>query len=222
VIVATLAAAGIFSAGGGLGTRAVAVAVAAPVLAGLIAFTTSRPVRGLTLGVPLAVLVAIHAGRVLGVLFLLLHSAGRLPPTFALTAGWGDILVAAAAGPLAWAIRRRVAGWWPLALAWNSVGVLDLVMAVSLGLGSAPDTPVRFVFEHPDTAVIGTLPWILIPGFLVPIYLLAHFAIFAQLASRGASEARVPPRIAGAIAARRGRRMEVSSLTGATWIREQA
>jgi hypothetical protein len=43
------------------------------------------------LDTPLAVLVAIHAGRVLGVFFLLLLAAGRLPPTFAMVAGWGDL-----------------------------------------------------------------------------------------------------------------------------------
>jgi hypothetical protein len=49
---------------------------------------------------PLPALVGIHAARVFGVFFVLLFEAGRLPPTFALTAGWGDIAVAVAALPL--------------------------------------------------------------------------------------------------------------------------
>jgi hypothetical protein len=85
-------------------------------------------------------------------------ATGRLPPTFALTAGWGDIFVAATALPLAWAIHRRAAGWRPLALAWNAVAALDLVVAVSLGIGSAPDSPVRFIFESPDSGAATTLP----------------------------------------------------------------
>jgi hypothetical protein len=82
---------------------------------------------------------------VLGMFFVLLFDAGRLPPTFALTAGWGDIAVAAAAVPLAWAIRHQASRWRPLTFASNILGFADLVTAVTLGVGSAPNSPVRFI-----------------------------------------------------------------------------
>ncbi len=110
--------------------------------------------------------VAIHAGRVLGLFFLLLLEAGRLPPTFARAAGWGDIGVAVAALPLAWAIRRKAAGWWTLTFAWNVIGLVDLLTAVTLGVGSAPNSPVRFIFERPDNGLVTSLPWALIPALL--------------------------------------------------------
>jgi hypothetical protein len=112
---------------------------------------------------------------------------GRLPPTFATYAGWGDIGVAVLAVPLAWAVHARVAGWRALTLAWNTLGLLDLLVAVTLGVGSATASPLRFIHESPESSTMATLPWVLVPGFLVPVYVLTHLAIFAQLAAERAS-----------------------------------
>lgn len=196
VAVASLAALGVFSRPAGLGALAIGAAVATPILAGLIGFARSRTVRQFALGVPLAVLVGVHVGRFLGGFFVVLHAAGRLPPTFALTAGWGDIFVAATALPLAWAVHRRAPGWRSFTLAWNAIAILDLVTAVSLGIGSAPDSPLRFIFESPNSGAVATLPWAMIPGFLVPLYMLTHLAIFARLAVSAANESRLPLRSA--------------------------
>jgi len=184
--IGSLAAAGVFSPAGG-GALAIGMALLAPIVLTLVAAARSSTFRIAALDTPLAVLVGIHVGRVLGVFFLLLLAAGRLPPTFAMTAGWGDIGVAVTALPLVWAIQRRVKGWRTLTLAWNVFGFVDLVTAVTLGVGSAPGSPVRFIFESPNSGAVGSLPWLLIPGVLVPLYLLTHVAIFAQLA-RGVVE----------------------------------
>ncbi len=191
VTIAFLGALGVFSQAGGRGTLAIGVAVVAPVLVGLIAYARSRPVRATGFSVPLAVLVGIHAGRLLGGFFVALYEAGRLPPTFALTAGWGDVLIGAAAAPLAWMIHRGAPGWRTLALIWNTAGLLDLLTAVSLGVGSAPDSPLRFLFESPNSGAVATLPWVMIPGFLVPLYLLTHLTVFVRLAAGAATEGRL-------------------------------
>ena len=179
--ITTLAAVGLFSAGSGVGTPALGAAVLAPVLAVALSTTRLATTRRLALGIPLAALVVVHAGRVLGAFFVWLGAEGRLPPTFAVYAGWGDALIAALAVPLAWAIHRRVARWRALTLAWNSLGLLDALGALTLGVGSAAASPLRFIYESPDSSVMGALPWLLVPGFLMPIYILTHLAIFAQL-----------------------------------------
>jgi hypothetical protein len=183
VLVAGLAAAGLFSSASRIGTPAIGVAVLAPIVA--IALSTLRrsSLRHLALGVPLAALVGVNAGRLLGVFFVLLLAEGRLPRTFANSAGWGDIVVGALAIPVALAVHRRVTGWRAWTLVWNSVGLLDLIAAVTLGVGSAPASPLRFIYESPESNTMATLPWMVIPGFLVPIYILTHLAIFARLAS---------------------------------------
>lgn len=182
-LVTALAAAGLFTTREG-GIPAMGVAVTAPIIVGLIAARRSAVVRTLISEIPLTLLVAVHVARLLGVFFLMLYAADRLPPTFALTAGWGDIAVAAAAPVVAWAIHRRAAGWRGLALTWNTLGFADLIAAVTLGVGSAFDSPLRFIFEAGNSGAMGSLPWILVPGFLVPLYMLTHLAIFHRLMRR--------------------------------------
>jgi hypothetical protein len=195
-LVAALAATGLFSTMSA-GTPAIGVAVVVPIIVGLIVFRRSAALKSLVSETPLALLVAVHAGRLLGVFFLLLYAEVRLPPTFALTAGWGDIGIAVAAPLVAWAIHRRAAGWRGLALTWNTLGFADLVLAVTLGIGSAVDSPVRFIYEAASSGTMSTLPWILVPGFMVPLYLMTHLAIFHRLFRR--SEHLRNLRLSGAI-----------------------
>jgi hypothetical protein len=195
-LVAALAAAGLFSTMSA-GTPAIGVAVVVPIIIGIIVFRRSAALKSLVSETPLALLVAVHAGRLLGVFFLLLYAEVRLPPTFALTAGWGDIGIAVAAPLVAWAIHRRAAGWRGLALTWNTLGFADLVLAVTLGVGSAVDSPVRFIYEAASSGTMSTLPWILVPGFMVPLYLMTHLAIFHRLFRR--SEHLRNLRLSGAI-----------------------
>ena len=106
------------------------------------------------------------------------------------------MLVGATAVPLAWAIHRRAPGWRALALGWNALGLLDLATAVSLGVGSAAGSPLRFIFESPGSGAIVTLPWAMIPGFLVPVFMLVHLTVFAQLAVSVPKAERLPLRSA--------------------------
>ena len=104
---------------------------------------------------------------------------------------------AAGAPVVAWAIHRRAAGWRGLALTWNTLGFFDLILAVTLGVGSAVDSPVRFIYEAASSGTMSTLPWILVPGFMVPLYLMTHLAIFHRLLRR--SEHLRNLRLSGAI-----------------------
>jgi hypothetical protein len=176
VAIVALAGLGLFSRTGQFGIIALGAVVLAPIIVGGIALARSRRVRLFATGIRWR-----SGGRsrraVGGGFFLALHQAGRLPPTFALTAGYGDLFIGLTALPLTWAIHRRVNGWQRLALAWNALGALDLVTALSLGIGSAAGSPLRFIFETPDSGAVGVLPWALIPGLLVPLYMLTHVAI---------------------------------------------
>jgi len=139
--------------------------------------------RAALLSVPLPALVALNVGRIGGIMFIVLAANGRLSAPFAPSAGWGDVITGVAAIPLALMARRdlaRVAT--PLAL-WNAFGILDLVVAVSLGMLSAPGTPFRVFTDEPGTTAMGQLPWVMIPSILVPIYLLIHLTIATKLRS---------------------------------------
>jgi hypothetical protein len=67
-------------------------------------------------------------------------------------------------------------------LAWNILGTLDLVTAVSLGVLSAPGSPLQVVGETIGSTAMWSLPWSNIPTLLVPFYFITHGIIFARLA----------------------------------------
>jgi hypothetical protein len=133
--------------------------------------------RGRLQSAPLPALIALHAIRLLGVLFVLLFAAKRLPAPFAPVAGWGDIIIGATALPIAlWVARDPDTARRPL-LVWNGLGLADLVTAVTLGALSAPGA-IRLFFGDPSSALIASLPWILIPCFLVPSLSFVHLVVF--------------------------------------------
>jgi len=114
--------------------------------------------------VPLPALVGLNAARLGGIFFLILAADGRLSAPFAPVAGLGDMLVGVLAIPLAATAAAR-AGEPPAWLGpWNALGALDLIVAVSLGVLSAPETPFRVFTAGPGTVAITGLPWIMVPA----------------------------------------------------------
>jgi hypothetical protein len=143
-------------------------------------------------------LVGVQVYRVLGVLFLILLSLGQLPGYFAQPAGWGDILVGVTAPLVAFALARRASGARSLAIAWNTVGILDLVVAVGMGTGVlapylAPDLGARV----PAAAAMGVFPLILVPTFAVPLSVILHVLALRRLWHERRAEARLVARPVG-------------------------
>jgi hypothetical protein len=153
---------------------------ALPVAVLCYAFLALPAARAALLATPLWALIALNVLRSLGVSFVLLYAARRLPAPFAPSAGWGDIFIGVTAGPLAWIAWRDGARANNLILAWNVLGVLDLVFALGFGATSSPG-PIQLFVGPPSTQIMTSLPWLLIPGFLVPIFLSLHIAIFDRL-----------------------------------------
>ena len=177
----TFAAAGIVSPGG-LGTPAVGLAVVIPIAVVAILAARDSVIRDALYGIPVPVFIAVNIVRVFGIFFVIHYAGGRLPAPFAPSAGWGDVAVGVFALPVALMAARRAAGWKPIALLWNVAAIADLLVAVGLGVTSAADSPLRIFTEGPDTRLMAELPMFLIPGFLVPLFVLTHLAVFVRLA----------------------------------------
>ena len=178
-LVTALGAAETLHTSGVAGAAGLGIAIAAPVLAMIGAAIASDRVRRSLRRVPVSSLVAANTVRVLGVSFLVLHAQGRLPAPFALTAGWGDIAIGLTAPLMAWLVASRGAqARGPLTI-WNVLGLLDLMVAVGLGVTSSP--ALQAAFTGPNSGPMTTLPWLLIPGFLVPTLAATHLAIFYRL-----------------------------------------
>lgn len=165
----------------GIGAPAVGLAVVIPTaVLSLLVLGTARG-RDFVGHMPLAGMVGIHAVRVLGLSFVLLYAAKRLPAPFAPVAGWGDIAIGLAAIPLARMLARgagAVPRW--LLLLWNALGLTDLVVAVTLGATSSPG-PIQLFHAQPSSAIMSNLPWVMIPCFLVPSLAFLHLCTFYRL-----------------------------------------
>ena len=161
----------------------VGVMVGLPVIAVGAATLLFPKVREALLALPVALLVGLNTLRILpGAFMVLLALQGRLSGPFPQSAGWGDIIVGLTAIPLVAASARNLWGNRRAVLAWNMLGTLDLVAAVSLGVASAPGSPLQILGGAIGSEAMWSLPWSNIPTLLVPFYLITHGVIFAKLA----------------------------------------
>jgi len=185
VVVVILAATRALYYEGGLGAPGLGVAVALPIAVLCIVVARTQALREEFHRVPLWLLVGVHVVRLLGISFIILYTAGRLPAPFASAAGWGDIFVGATALPVAWFAYRQPTNVRSMIWIWNVIGIADLINAVGLGVISSPG-PQRLIFAEPSSAIMTTLPWLLIPGFLVPLLFAVHIGIFIRLTKHNA------------------------------------
>jgi hypothetical protein len=161
---------------------AVGVMAGLPVVLAFVAALVSRRVREVLLALPVTLLVGLNAMRIFGGFFLLLAVQNRLSGPFPQSAGWGDVIVGLTAIPLALAIARNPTGHRGALLAWNLFGTLDLIAAVTLGIMSAPGSPLQVFGGTTGSTAVTMLPWSNIPTLLVPFYLITHGIVFARLA----------------------------------------
>ena len=155
----------------------IGVAAGGALLAAL--FATAIPAIGTALRSPgaLAWLTAPHTFRVVGVAFIIAMGLGKLPAAFALPAGLGDIAV----GITALFIARRLASGDRTGAGWfNILGLLDLIVAVSIGF-LAGLGPTRLLDISPSTADIALLPLALIPTTAVPLAVALHITSLIRL-----------------------------------------
>jgi hypothetical protein len=71
------------------------------------------------------------------------------------------------------ASRWLRSGRWDKVLAWNLLGVLDLVTAIALAVLTTPGQ-LHLISATPDTRLMNMPPLVVVPTFEVAIYLLLH------------------------------------------------
>jgi hypothetical protein len=158
-------------------------AILLPILVGLPILLRSKLAGSVLDAMPWQWLVGLQVYRVVGVVILLVWAAGQAPTIFALPAGIGDVLTGLFALPAAFNGRRR-------AVVWNVFGVLDLVVAITLGFLTAPGPTQLIVPDLPST--VANYPLVLIPAFAVPSSILLHALSLRQLRRRDSHLPRLP------------------------------
>jgi hypothetical protein len=134
--------------------------------------TLSKGFREFTASLSPRVLTLAQTWRITGFVFLILAALGSLAPIFAIPAGLGDMAIGATAPLIAKRFSER--SHRSVFLAWQFLGLADLVMAVGLGATA------RLLSEGTSMVAMTVLPMSLVPTFLVPLFLMVHVICIAQ------------------------------------------
>ena len=157
----------------------VVVAAGVPPILFLIFLRTSRALRDFVLGLDIRLLVAMQGWRVLGGIFLVLYISGNLPGVFAYPAGLGDVAIGVTAPWVLLAlVRRPEFAASRNFIVWNLLGIFDLIVALTTG-GLASGAVSGIVGEV-TTAPMVVWPLAMIPGFLVPLFVILHLIAIIQ------------------------------------------
>jgi hypothetical protein len=158
---------------------ALGVAAVLPVVVFAVWFRTSARFRAFALSLDPVVLTAVQSWRAGGIVFLILMAKGLLPSMFAVPAGLGDMAIGLSAPFVARAMWRGNISADGVRR-WQRAGILDLVVAVTMGVLCAPGK--TGILAHGTTTLLmGLLPMSLIPTFAVPLLVIFHLICIAQL-----------------------------------------
>src|SRR5215470_14072785 len=156
--------------------------VAIPLTLFLAAYFGWSPFRDFILGADLRFVTAIQAWRWAGGQFFWLYAWGVLPGLFAFPAGFGDMAIGVTApwivlglvrNPLFAASRRYVI--------WNILGILDFVVAFSMGvLSSGLFHGISGVIGNVTSSAMDRLPLVLVPACVVPFFTMLHLTALFQ------------------------------------------
>jgi hypothetical protein len=179
VAVFLVGAVGMFERPPGTPPIPILIGTVGPLIVFLAAYWGSARFRAFVLAIDLPLATAVQALRAAGLGFLALYAHGVLPEVFAWPAGLGDIAIGLTAPWVALALLRRPGFVTDrLFVAWNLLGILDLVVAVSVGgLNSAL---VSGVAGEVTTGPMAQLPLVLIPAYFVPLFVMLHLAALLQ------------------------------------------
>jgi hypothetical protein len=179
LLVVSLGAAGAFVGRPGTPPVAIAIGVGAPLLLFFAWLRLSHSFREFILSLDLRLIAGMQAWRWAGLGFLFLYAYKVLPGMFALPAGLGDMAIGVTAPWIILALARQPGFAGSAAFSrWNVLGILDLVVALTLGTLSA--TLARGAPGEISAAPMATLPLLLVPAFLVPLFLMLHTAALMQ------------------------------------------
>ena len=152
---------------------ALGLAVVMPVALFLVWFASSSGFRQFILSLSPRAVTLVQSVRVAGIVFLALGTYKILPAYFALSAGWGDIIIGATAPFAALSLanpahRRRF-------IFWQLLGIADLVNALALGTLAGIIDP-----QGISTGAMAVLPMSYITTFAVPVFFILHIISIAQ------------------------------------------
>jgi len=152
-----------------------------PILFGLHLMRTSPTFRKLIDAFPQHILIILQLFRVLGIVFLLLLMQNQLPELFAIPTGWGDILIGITAPIIAYIYLKKFSFAKNLTIIWNILGIIDLLIAISLGILLSLPGPFNVLQTEISTEIMTLFPLVIVPAFAVPLGILLHIFSLKKL-----------------------------------------
>jgi hypothetical protein len=171
---------GRYQAGAGHPPLPLGLTFLVPIIVFVAAYWSSISLRQFTHGLDLKLITVTNIFRFVGFDFLYHYAQGKLPAGFALPAGIGDVITAAAAIPLVMAMSRKAPSARKWFVAWNIFGLADLFVAVGSGVLHSVSSLGMLQDNGPSTAMMSDFPRALIPTFFVPLWILLHFLALAR------------------------------------------
>ena len=135
------------------------------------------------LAFPLWIIIGTESFRIGVELFLhQLWIDGLVPKMLTFEGANVDIYIGASAGLIAWLSTRGRVGM-RLALAWNGLGLLALTNVVIRAVLTSPG-PFNLIRTEVPNRMFGTFPFLLIPGFFVPLAVVLHLLAIRAISRR--------------------------------------
>ena len=132
---------------------------------------------------PLWVILGTQCFRVGVELFLhQLWLDGLIPKVLTFAGANVDIYVGATAPLIAWLSTRGRLGL-KLALVWNVLGLFALANVVTRAVLTAPG-PLNLIHAEVPNLMIGTFPFLFVPGFFVPLAVMLHVLAMRSISGR--------------------------------------
>ncbi len=131
--------------------------------------------------VPLVWLILIQAFRIdMEIILWLLEKQALIPELITWNGRNFDIVIGLSAPLIAYFCYVKKPWANQVALIWNYLGIGFLLHVFILGLLSAP-TPFRVFFTNPETIFIAHVPYIWLPGFVLPLAIFFHVAAIRKI-----------------------------------------
>ena len=156
------------------------VAVILPVLLFVLVWITSARFQRFVESPDIRAITLPQTSRIIGVVFLTSYAYGVLPGIFALPAGIGDVAIGLTAPLIVWMLVSKTRARLAVLAVWNVLGLLDLVMAVSLGILTSRSS-LGILAGTTTSAAVVAFPLSLIPTFLVPVDLILHLITLSRV-----------------------------------------
>jgi len=158
--------------------------IVVPVLLFLILFIVRLSANArVVLAFPLWIILGAQCFRIGVELFLhQLWIDGLVPKMLTFEGANVDIYIGASAALIAWLSTRGRLGL-RIALAWNVLGLLALTNVVVRAVLTTPG-PFNLIHAEVPNLMMGTFPFLLIPGFFVPLAVVLHVLAIRAISSR--------------------------------------